>query len=154
MLPCRQHQCVSIDGFVSDLKRVVFGVPYGSVLGPTLFQIYLNDLCKLVLSNCKIITYAENTALLVHGETWSKIALYAQSALSTIIMRLTRNLLTFVPKYNSLPPGVTLMAHSDFCAQNPKWPCMQITNLTKAKYLGIWIDSHLSGNVNYALTRA
>ena len=56
-------QYVSIDGISSDLLEVNFGVPQGSVLGPLLFLLYINDLHNSIRFSSPF-HYADDTGLL------------------------------------------------------------------------------------------
>ena len=57
----RQETKCSSGGGVSHWKSVLNGVPQGSVLGPVVFLIYINDLDDGVTS--KILTFADDTKL-------------------------------------------------------------------------------------------
>ena len=54
-----RRQRVVVDGEVSSWKSVLSGVPQGSVLGPILFLVYINDLEEEVIG--KILKFADDT---------------------------------------------------------------------------------------------
>ena len=56
-----REQRVVLNGQTSEWKRIYSGVPQGSVLGPLLFLIYINDLPDGISSMCKI--FADDTSL-------------------------------------------------------------------------------------------
>ena len=56
-----RRQRVVVDGEVSNWKSVLSGVPQGSVLGPILFLIYINDLDDSITSN--VLKFADDTKL-------------------------------------------------------------------------------------------
>ena len=56
-----RSQRVVVDGEVSNWKLVLSGVPQGSVLGPILFLIYINDLDDSITSN--VLKFADDTKL-------------------------------------------------------------------------------------------
>ena len=56
-----RRQIVVVDGEVPNWKPVLSGVPQGSVLGPILFLLYINDLDEGVIS--KILKFADDTKL-------------------------------------------------------------------------------------------
>ena len=56
-----RRQRVVVDGEVSNWKSVLSGVPQGSVLGPIVFLIYINDLDNNITSN--VLKFADDTKL-------------------------------------------------------------------------------------------
>ena len=67
-----RQQFVSINGFDSAKKCMKYGVPQGSVLGPLLFLIYINDLNKAIKFS-KTHHFADDTNLLFVGKSMKKV---------------------------------------------------------------------------------
>ena len=64
-----RQQFVSIGDSKSNLRSVTYGVPQGSILGPLLFLLYINDIENCV-HNATVKLFADDTNLFVHGKTF------------------------------------------------------------------------------------
>ena len=63
-----RSQFVSVSGFDSSPLPIIHGVPQGSVLGPLLFLIYINDLHSAIKS-CLVHHFADDTNLLLFDKS-------------------------------------------------------------------------------------
>ncbi len=57
-------QQTKVDNAFSECNSISHGVPQGSILGPLLFLIYINDLCDVV-ELCGTSMYADDMAVLL-----------------------------------------------------------------------------------------
>lgn len=149
-------QKVKLAQFVGGDANVSYGVPQGSVLGPTLFLIYINNLCNMKINNAKVFSYADDTAVVFTGKTWDDVKNSAEVGLALVAAWLKENLLTLNTNktnyicfniYNQLLPDkeFNLRIHKcDISTHRTCSNCPTIQQVAQAKYLGVIIDQRLS----------
>ena len=80
---CDCRQCCNIDGHVSSFQTIKYGVPQGSILGPLLFILYMDDLPSC-LSNGHMTMYADDTSSSKAVRTLDEIIEYVIPSLQKI----------------------------------------------------------------------
>jgi hypothetical protein len=59
------NACHKINGYFCKWEDVQHAVPQGSVLGPLLFIIHINDLSKIVSDTSSPILFADDTSFII-----------------------------------------------------------------------------------------
>lgn len=147
-------QCVKIGQQTStELENSGFGIPQGSILGPTLFLIYINDLCSQSIHNGIIMSYADDTAILFSAKSKEEVYEHAQKGFNIVTNWLQNNLLTLNPdktKYilfsmrNTALSNINIYAHNCSTNADTACSCPTLVQAEQLKYLGVTIDSNLN----------
>ena len=82
-----RSQCVVVDNVHSSYVDVISGVPQGSVLGPILFILFVNDIDTVCHSSTKLKLYADDLKLLVVSSQSALLVVVTSKSL--LIMFLT-----------------------------------------------------------------
>lgn len=153
----KRSQVTRVGGVLSGGLGISYGVPQGSVLGPTLFLVYINELCNKTLPNAKIITFADDTVVLFHGSTWDEVKMLAETGFSQILQWLNSNILTlnysktkyvtFTIRNNTQPINdLSIRAHTCNDTLSPTCDCLVLSSTKSVKYLGVIVDRNLRWN--------
>ena len=140
----QRKQFTIIEGIRSDLEVVRWGVPQGSVLGPLLFLLFINDLPN----SCDLSSwlFADDTALAASSENFQDLQLRMNREIDKVQNWLFANKLSvhyakktqyilFVPpsKAKDKPNDFTIDMGGNIIEQTESY-----------KYLGVMIDEKLS----------
>lgn len=123
------------------------GVPQGSVLGPLLFILYINDIVK-VLKFCKSKLFADDACIYISGKNCEEIIWKLNDDLERINTWLNLNKL----KINIEKTVFMFLSNKVNKSENNinvKINNEQLTQVKETKYLGIIIDDQLNFKSNY-----
>ena len=90
-----RKQRIILPGVSSDWSKILAGVPQGSILGPLLFLIYINDIVNEIGSNIRL--FADDTILFVIVENPVIPAEQLNADLVKILQRAETWLVSFNP---------------------------------------------------------
>ena len=138
-----RKQCVTLNGVTSSLKLITHGVPQGSILGPLLFILYINDIV-----NCSdlllFILFADDTNLFCSSDDIWKLMHIVNSELANISNWFRANKLSLnTKKTNFILFGSKQIPNTgDKFSVSIDGYVLQQVEFTK--FLGIFIDEKLN----------
>ena len=141
---CNRLQCCSVNGHTSSFKTISCGVPQGSILGPLLFIIYVNDL-PLCIENGHVTKYADDTSSSNGISTVEDITRNFIPDIKNVMDWLKANNLSLnVMKTEFILTGTTQnnLKIGDLLAIRVQGYTVKL--VYKAKYLGMVIDDKLT----------
>lgn len=141
-----RYQIVKMGTHQSSPQLLTCGVPQGSILGPLLFLLYVNNIHQAGLQG-HLTLYADDTCLFYFGRNINDIMKVAQDDLNILHKWFQSNLLTV---------NISKTSYIVFSAKNKK---IQINNqlsingeviqrTNSEKYLGLILDSNLTWNAH------
>ena len=137
-----RKQYVFYNGVSSEMKTITCGVPQGSVLGPLLFLLYINDLPN-ISTKLQFYLFADDTNIYYESDNLKSMEKTINAELKKLSLWLNLNRLALnVSKtnfvifrsYQKIPNhNVTLLMNNKALQQKDH-----------VKYLGVLLDQHLS----------
>jgi len=141
-----RQQFTVVEGSVSSLAKITCGVPQGSVLGPLLFLLYINDIANAV-PDLNVKLFADDTNLFITDKDPPLLNSTANEAINKLNNWFIANRLSLnVDKtcYMVFSP------HKNACCVNFKLLLggLEIRKVKSCRYIGLIIDDELKWSVH------
>lgn len=132
---------MDINGTKSDLLPVTCGVPQGSILGPLLFILYINDLVN-VTKLADVIMFADDTNLFFNGKNLDDLICTVNAELQKFCLWFKLNKLSL----NIKKTNFILFGRKQQDGASPKIYIdnTQVEKTNKTKFLGVIINQALT----------
>ena len=143
-----RQQLTMFDGVSSQVKEITCGVPQGSILGPLLFLIYINDL-PYSTDNLQYILFADDTSVFSKNSNPSTLFNHVNTQFRSIKSWMKANkLILNIEKTNYILYGTRTKIDTNLKLY---YGDKEIERVLHTKFLGVFIDDNLSWNyhVNY-----
>ena len=147
-----RKQKVSINVVQSDLKDIRRGVPQGSILGPLLFTIYVNDLPSAV-SQSEVKQYADDTTLYCACDNSMDLSKRLNTDLIGVANWVKTNGLILNEKKTQMLLLSWKKRAKELENVVVKLNEKVVARCDKVKYLGVWIDEGLTWRVHVEAVR-
>ena len=141
-----RKQCVSFNNILSAECTITTGVPQGSILGPLLFLLYINDICNSS-SLLHFILYADDTNIFFSSKNIDELCTIVNMELRCVMQWFICNRLSVnIKKTNFVLFGNQAMLKNVTSQTRCKlfMGNIEIGQTNTAKFLGIIIDSNLT----------
>ena len=136
-----RKQFVSINGKNSKINPFKYGVPQGSILGPLLFIIYINDIPNIQQAT-KFILYADDANIIIHGKTMHKIEMKFNILSKNLVNWVSANGLSLNVRKTNYMIFTNMRRNPDNL--NLKVNAMPVEERSTCKFLGVLIDNKLT----------
>ena len=150
-------QRVKFNGRLSNAIRVDLGVPQGSVLGPLLFLLYINDITDVISDKCVIRLFADDALIYTTGHSSQEISDKLNEQIMKVETWLDKNRLTVNISKTKIMVirGVRRRAVEEVVKVKMNDQILEV--VSEIKYLGIIIiDKNLnfSAHIDYIIRKA
>ena len=136
-----RKQFVTYNGVRSSMKTVKCGVPQGSILGPILFLLYINDLASICKKTLPFL-FADDTNLFICGDNPDEMVSDLNSELEDISSWLKTNKLSLNVKKTHYMLFSSKRNRKDILPI--KIDNNEIEEVEHTKFLGVFIDNKLN----------